>query len=202
MEGINCALMRIRRTNGIDNEWVVSMKKIFIGMLLVFLDFNLDIGSSRIGLIPDFLGYIYMLKGLSELIELSTRFSKVKPYVNGMAIYSGFCYAIDLFGVTSMIGEPINFALGLMATILSLFISHSIILGIKDIEVAKEQNLNSEQLYAAWKMLAVFSFILYLAYVVPALAFVCILASFIIGIFYLFRFNETKNLFYEQNPMV
>lgn len=34
------------------------MRNIFIGFLFVFLDFNLSLGTSQIGLIPDFVGYI------------------------------------------------------------------------------------------------------------------------------------------------
>ena len=37
-------------------------------MIFVFLDFDLNIGNSKIGLIPDFIGYIYMYKGAAELI--------------------------------------------------------------------------------------------------------------------------------------
>ena len=40
-------------------------------MLLVFLDFSINLGRIRIGLIPDFIGYIIMVKGLSELSDES-----------------------------------------------------------------------------------------------------------------------------------
>ena len=172
------------------------MKSIFTGMLLVFLNFNLDINATRIGLIPTFLGYIFMVRGLSELAGFSSQFSKVMPYCKGMIAYSAICYAMDLFGISSMLGEPISFTLGLITTIVSLFISHGIILGVRSIETTREQNLNSEQLYSTWKLLAVFSLISYMLFFVPALAIVSIIVSLIIGVYYLFVFNKTKNLFY------
>ena len=174
------------------------MKSIFTGMLLVFLNFNLDINAARIGLIPTFLGYIFIARGLSELAGFSSQFSKVMPYSKGMIAYSAVCYAMDLFGISSMLGESISFALGLITTIVSLFISHGIILGIRDIETTRVQNLNSEQLYSTWKLLAVFSLISYMLFLIPVLAIVGIIVSFIIGVYYLFVFSKTKNLFYDE----
>ena len=173
------------------------MKSIFTGMLLVFLNFNLDIGAMRIGFIPTFLGYISMVRGLSELAGLSSQFSRVMPFSKGMIAYSAICYAMDLLGISSLLGVPVSFTLGLITTIVSLFISHGIILGIRDIETTRAQNLNSEQLYSTWKLLAVFSLITYMLFLVPVLAVVSIIVSFIIGIYYLFVFNKTKNLFYD-----
>lgn len=183
-------------------EWI-AISNIFIGMILIFLDFNLDIDSSRIGLLPDFLGYIFMLKGLLELAEFSDRFSNISPYVKGMIVYSGIYYVMDLFGISFTLGESLNYVLGLLSTILSLYISYNIIMGIIDIETTKIQNLNSNQLYSTWKLMAVFSLITYLfVLIIPVLAVISILASLVLGIYYLYIFYQTKNLFYEQNPRV
>lgn len=176
------------------------MKKIFIGMMFVFLDFFININASSIGLIPDFVGYIFMFNGLTELIVFSDRFSKVKPYVVGMAVYSGILYILDLFGGAYMLGDFTIIVLGLISTIVSLYISYCIIAGIKDIEAVREQNLNSPQLYSTWKLLAIFTFVSQILLFVPALAIICIIISFIIGIYYLVVFNRSKNLFYELNP--
>ena len=177
------------------------MKSIFTGMLLVFLNFNLDFNATRIGLIPTFLGYIFMVRGLSELAGFSSQFSKVTPYSKGMIAYSATCYAMDLFGISSMLGEVLSFALALTTTIVSLFISHGIILGIREVETTRVQNLNSDQLYSTWKLLVFFSLISYVLFLIPVLAIVSIIISFIIGVYYLFVFNKTKNLFQDNNPV-
>lgn len=176
------------------------MQNIFIGMLFVFLNFSLDIGSLRIGLIPTFLGYIYIAKGLLEVTGFSDNFSKVAPYVKGMVVYSGICYAMDLLGISFIIGMPIDFVLGLISTVVSLFISHGIIMGIRDIEIAKVQNLNAGQLYSTWKLLAIVSLAVYLLYIIPVLAVICMIAGFMIAVYYLSIFNKTKNLYYGENP--
>ena len=41
------------------------MSKIFIGLLLVFLDFNLTFDTVTIGLLPDFIGYFILIGGLT-----------------------------------------------------------------------------------------------------------------------------------------
>ena len=56
------------------------MRNIFVGLLFIFLDFNLDFGTTRVGLIPDFIGYIMVFQGLKELIFLSEHFAKAKPF--------------------------------------------------------------------------------------------------------------------------
>ena len=174
------------------------MENIFRGMLLVFFNFNLDIDSMRIGLIPTFIGYIFIANGLSELTGFSSYFSKIAPYVKGMTVYAGICYVMDLLGISSALGMPISFVLGLISTIMSLLISYSIVMGIKDIEVMRGQNLNSERLYSTWKLLAIFSLIVFLLYIIPVLAFICMIVGFFISVYYLYVFHETKTLFYEN----
>ena len=175
------------------------MSSIFTGMLLVFLNFNLDLGHTRIGLIPTFIGYIFFVRGLSELAEYSNRFTKVVPFAKGMAVFTGITYALDLFGFSARLGTAVSFVLGLITTVISLYISYSIIMGIMDIEATRAQDLNSAQLLSTWKLLATFSLITYLLLLVPAIAMISIIASFIIGIYYLYIFSKSKNLFAESN---
>jgi len=76
-------------------------------MLLVFLDFNINLGRSKIGLLPDFIGYIVMAGGLAELQSESESFAKVKGFAKGMAVYSGILYLLDLLGFSfSLTSSP------------------------------------------------------------------------------------------------
>ena len=180
---------------------VIIINSIFTGMLLVFLNFHLNINSSKIGLIPDFLGYYYILKGLTELDGLSGHFSVAAPYTRGMIAFSSLCYAMDLFGISSLIvvGIPLIFVLGVTSSIISLVISYNIILGIKDIEIFRGQALNSRRLHSAWKLMAFFSLLPYALLFFPPLDTISTIIGFIIAIHYLYTFNTTKLLFNEQN---
>jgi hypothetical protein len=175
-------------------------------MILVYLNFTIELGdgASTISLFPSFIGYFLMLKGLSEVSEFGVRFVRLKPYVKVAMIYTGIAYIIDLLGIVRwMVPFPafiLSLALALLATVLSLFIAYTIIMGIKDIELEKEQHLGSERLYLRWKLLAVFTLLSYSAFfLMPMVAFLIMLSGFIVALFYLLAFKGTRRLFYQQN---
>jgi len=174
------------------------MQKIFIGMLLVFLNFNINVGASKIGLIPDFIGYFYMLKGACELWSFSRRFSEITSYITGMTGFSALCYVVDLFGISAYTNLPITLFLGLISTFLSLFISYKIIMGIKEIELNHGEDLNSGQLYSTWQISAVCSLLSFALFFSAMLVAIGAIVAFIAKICYLYLFHKTKNLFYER----
>lgn len=175
------------------------MSKIFMGMLLVFLDFNLDIGAIRIGLIPDFLGYIFILQGLAQLADKSERFSKVRPFAFGMLIFTAIHYLFGLLGISVTLGIA-DYLLSFLSTLVSLYIAYGIVMGAKDIESANGQNLGSAQLLSRWKLLAILSVLVYFLFLIPVLNLVCIIASIVIGIVFLVALYRTKNLYNSCNP--
>lgn len=170
-----------------------DMSNIFIGLLFIFLDFNFKLGSSTIELIPDFIGYILMLNGLKELAGESSRFEKVIPYTKGMVIYTIIVYIIDVIGFSSSTGLAI--IPGIISVIVSLYISHEIIFGIKDIESLKGWELNSDSLFNTWRYLVIANIASYVLLIVPILAIISIIFTLIITISYLVSFNNTKNLY-------
>lgn len=181
------------------------MRNIFVGLLLVFLDFNLDIGITRVGLIPDFIGYILIYQGLGEISLLSGWFAKVRPFALGMSIYTALTYAGDLLGMWAQQNIWfISVLLGLVSVGVSLYISYGIVMGVKDLEVSEGRRLEGERLYQVWRMLAIFSAITYVLMAVPmllmvmgVLAFIGAIGAFIVGIVFLVAFNTTKNLYYR-----
>ena len=173
------------------------MSNIFIGMLLVFLDFNLNVGNSTIGLIPDFIGYFIMTKGIIELSSESSNFSKVIPIAKGMIIYAGSIYLMDLLGISYSLGI-ITYILGLISTVASLYISYHVVIGIGDIERQTSKVLNAELLFRAWKVMAIFSVIMYLLIFIPLLAIFGVLTGLGVSIYYLVVFNRSKNLYYSE----
>ncbi|MGI5878089.1 MAG: hypothetical protein ACOX7W_05730 [Christensenellales bacterium] len=174
------------------------MNNIWIGLIFIFLDFNLDINASRIGLIPDFVGYILMLRGLAEMAQESPRFEKARPYAVGMAIYTAILYALDLFGFSFTGGGYLAYLLGLASTAISLFISYLIVMGVRDIENRAGRYLRSEPLFGAWKVMAALSVALYVLMLIPVLGILCLIMGFIIYIYFLYSFNQSKNLYYQR----
>lgn len=173
------------------------MKNIFTGFLLVFLNFDLNLGSSKIGLLPDFLGYIIMIKGLNELAQDSVRFIKAKTYAFGMAFYTGILYIFDFLGITPYFGV-ISYLLSVLATVVSLYISYNIVMGVFDIEKKYGISLDGERLKSAWMLNAVFSVLSYMLYWAGPLAVFSVIAFFIVAVYFLVVFNKSKNLYYAS----
>lgn len=173
------------------------MTKIFIGFIFIFLDFNLNLDSAQIGLIPDFIGYIVMGNGLIEMAGESPFFGKVKPYATGMAIYTGILYFMDLVGISVSLGA-LSFLLAVASVILSLYISYHIVLGVKEMEDHYGTFLNGSSLKSTWTLLAVCSAATFAALLIPELAILCIIVTFIAAICFLVAFNRSRNLYYEM----
>jgi len=174
------------------------MQNIFVGMLFVFFNFNLHIGSATIGLIPNFVGYMFMAKGVAELAGYSAWFRQVRPLIIGMGIYTGIVYGIELFGGFS--SYPLIVLLALVATVFSFIISYHIVMGIRDIEREKGQDLNADRLCATWKLLLVCTAIAFLLQYILLLGIFAILIAFVLSAYYLYVFYQSKQLFYQQNP--
>lgn len=172
------------------------MRNIFIGFIFIFLDFNLDLGNSRIGLIPDFIGYIALINGLVEMAEESPLFMKVKPYASGMAVYCGILYVMDLLGISVSLGG-LAYILAIISTAISLYISYNIVMGIIDMESKYSKNFNGDSLKSSWTTLAVLNVLTFVLLLFPPIAFICMIVTFIVTIFFLVAINTSKNLYYD-----
>lgn len=172
------------------------MRNIMIGFLLVFLDFNLNINASKIGLLPDFIGYIIMGKGLLEMAGDSSLFMKAKPFVSAMAVYSGILYFMDLFGMSVSLGG-LSYILSIISVFASLYISYQIVMGVVEMEAKYNINLNAANLRSTWIIFACFNVMTPLSILVPLITLVFIIISFILAICFLISFNRSKNLYYH-----
>lgn len=189
-------MLRIFVQTGITTmEGLFFVRNIFIGLLFVLLDFTLNFGMSRIGLIPDFVGYIFILKGLDELRRESEYFAKAKPFATGMLVYTSVLYALNLLGLSLLAGQMFALILALVSTVISLYVLYNIVMGVSDMERTQGRNLNTDQLYKMWKVLAILSVVLYVLMFIPPLALMTIIALLIINIIFLVAFNKSKNLY-------
>lgn len=173
------------------------MQNIFYGMLLIFIDVSFNVGSAKIGLIPDFLGYMLMIKGINEISSESDKFIKAKLYMKLMVVYTLCWYIGDLLGISNHINELLSIVLGIIAMIVSLYIRYSIIAGIVDIEKKCKYNLNTQTLYSVWKAYAIFSILACVALLIPIVGFIIVIISAVINIYFLVAFDNSKNLYYE-----
>lgn len=177
----------------------IKINKIFIGMAFVFFNFNLVVGYWNVGLFPSFIGYFFILKGLTELSGLSIRFYKMTPLVLIVGAFSAAMYAMELVG--GLGSGAVGHILMLTSINLSLYVSYSFIMGLQDIETHRKQDLNVAQLFFAWKVLAVASFLPFVVRIAPVPEVLAILVGFSIGGYFLFVLDKSRRLLYLHNPV-
>lgn len=169
------------------------MRNIFIGLILVFLDLYLDIGNSRIGLLPDFIGFILILKGIGELKDESEHFKRLIRITGVAIVYFVALYIMDILGV--YVPVSIILVLALISTIILLVITRGIISGVRQIELNNDVFLGGSNLLNIWNPFMVTSLISIATVMIPALVIVTIIANVVISIIFLIRFNRTCNLY-------
>ncbi len=70
-------------------------------------------------------------------------------------------------------------------------------MGIIDMEEKNNSNLDGNSLKSAWKLLVIFNILAFVSLLNPLVALVCIIVSFIVAIYFLVAFNNSKNLYYD-----
>lgn len=171
------------------------MQLLFTGMILIFIDINFTVGTGVIGLVPDFVGYIYIYKGLFELTEESPHFQQVLPLSKVMVVVMAVIYAMDALSITTA-SQSLSILLGMITTAISLYTIYHIVRGVLDIETSKNIDLFGEKLFSTWKMWAVFATLSVMPVPVTALSVILIFISLIMAIIFLVTFEKSKRQYY------
>lgn len=171
-----------------------GMNELFIGMLLVFLDVNVSITGHTFEILPDFLGYFLMMRGLEALSAESHWFEKARPAAMGMAVYSALVYAVDVLAVT-VYSRFLSFCLSALATVVSLLIGWWIVSGVQDVERRRGWDLEGEKLRGMWLYAAVIQGITCVCAWIPLVGQMGLIATLVMYICYLAAFYRTKNLY-------
>lgn len=174
------------------------MDRLFLGLLFVFLNFNINIGNSTIGLLPDFVGYILILKGLKEMQGASRYFEKAEPWAMVLAVYTGVLYGMDLFALSVRM-RLLGWCLGLLALMASLIVSYWIVCGVQEMEMIRFWDLQGQKLKSMWTYMAILDGICYVCGWIPVVGTMGAIAAFIMGICFLVAFYKSKTLYFEYN---
>lgn len=177
-------------------------------MIFIFLNFHITIGFTRIGLTPNFLGYLFILGGILEL-EVYKRFLEMKLAAKIMIVYFVFDYVRALFGghlvvFSHVFREGSRLALLFRAgprvipSVVFLLVLYGIVMGVREIEIAEQRNLNSKHLYLPWILIVIFSFVDVVAIFASRLGVASTIIGTVLFILFLYMFNRTKNMFYNK----
>lgn len=170
------------------------MRNLFIGMIFVFLDFNLTFNSCVIGLIPDFIGYFFIMKGLQDLEGTSMHFNMVESLTKGMMVYTAITYAMDFLTLSARLGI-LAMVLGLFSMAGRLYVSYHVVLGVCDLEKESGYRMDSDVLLSRWKIMAILNVCSILFLMIPFVNLIFILVNFIFGVLYLAAFNKASNAY-------
>nr|WP_325298265.1 hypothetical protein [uncultured Dysosmobacter sp.] len=174
------------------------MKKLFWGLFFVFVNFNLSLNQHTLNILPPFVGYYLLCQGSRELEGESGLFRGVCPFAIGMGIYTAILWAGDLLGVTG--GGTIGVLLGLLATVVGLYICWVLIQAVRDMEGNRGAELNSAAMHRAWIVMVVAQAVCYLCvWLLSGLALLGLIAGLIGIVMLLMAFWKGQKL-YEALP--
>ena len=174
------------------------MNELFIGMLLVFLDVNIGFSSHIFDILPDFMGYFLMMRGLEALSGKSRFFEKARPVALGMAIYSAVLYAVDVLAVT-VYSRLLSFCLGIVAMVAGLLLGWWVVSGVREMERIQNRDLEGEKLHSFWLYMAIIQGITYACGWIPLVGTMGSIAALVMNICFLAAFYRTKTLYEAQN---
>ena len=155
-----------------------------------------------LNVLPDFVGYILLMKGIDLLKEESPFFEKARPFSVGMAVYTAVLWVGALLGVTGEAGL-ITKILNLLASAVGLYISWLLIQGAAEIEEVHSVDLNRERLLTLWKALVAVQVIMDVLQLMQSHANVSVLAAFsvllivaelIVIVMYLIAWKKTADI--------
>lgn len=133
------------------------MKLLFWGFFFIFFNFNFNINQYSLNVLPDFVGYILLFQGAKALEAESRYFKNAQPFAVGMAVYTAVLWVGALLGMEggSESQQILTNILGLISTIVALYVSWVLVQGVLEAEVARGESIGGRAIYQRWKALAV-----------------------------------------------
>ena len=166
------------------------MAKIFAGFLFVFLNFNLNFNngaSGSLNLLPDFVGFILLYLG-----------TQAKPWLLGLAVYSGIVWVMNLMGRT---GSWLAVVLSLVAAVATYYATWLVIKGFDDIEKKNSVGIAADECMRIWKICAILNIVAMAFSWVPVINILLVLGMVVVTIMLLVSINKTRKL-YEGYTML
>lgn len=184
------------------------MYKLLIGILLISVNFSIEIDYMTIGLVPDFIGYMLIGRALYELEDEATYFVAAQGPVFIMKIVSVLMYIIDLTGIVKY-GAISEFLGGLMGVlymvigfaclIMFVYITYLITSGIQEMEGEYNEDMNGDRLMTAWKWMvgvkAVNYCLVLIAPYLPYMVQVLTIALLLTLVLYLVQFYRSARVY-------
>ena len=168
------------------------MKKMFWGLLFLFVDINLG----RLCVTPAWVGYLLLWSGLGEVPE-SQVFQNIRGLTVGAAVFYGLMWLKRLFAISISVPFAENMLL-LVGVCLQLIITYRIVEGVRELEAVHNRDMRSAGLLAGWKVMLGGIIASYaLIFFFPGLALVGLVLTFVAAICYVVVFFQAAQAYEE-----
>ena len=102
------------------------MNRLFWGLFFVLLDYKITVGRAVFEILPDFVGFFLLMRGMESMADRSSCFNRGRHWAFAMALVSGVLYIGDLSNPGTMmkvwlwVGElaVLAVSLGLVKTVI------------------------------------------------------------------------------------
>lgn len=172
------------------------MKKIFIGLIFIFFNFNITLDTTILPLLPDFVGYLFISLGAKEMIDASGRFNNVSAFSLLLTYVFGVFFVMDIMGISTSLAQMtlFNWILGLAITAIELYLLYLLTMAVLDLKQRLSYPNEADRLYQIFKYHAITAIVASLFIVfVPILALLTLIIAVFFAIMYIVVFSRIKN---------
>lgn len=138
------------------------MIKLAIGMMLILINFSIDVGNLSLNILPEFVGYLLILSEVEKLKSKSEYFDKMGGLLFFMTIYKIADYFVSMFNANAGMVATVFFYGGIITTFLSLYIQYRVICGIDEITYNDNVRARTRRLFVLFKIEAVLAVLAYI----------------------------------------
>ena len=155
------------------------MHHLFWGLFFVLMDLNTSVGRVSFDVLPDFVGFFLLMKGMEELTGKVSRFEKSRHVAFGMFLLSAVLFGAGLLNQEAMTAVWL-WVLDFGCVIVFLWLLRQILLGLEA----------PDQLKGLYPMVAVVQILFRLLGWVPLVGRVCGVAISVTGAVFLIAFRN------------
>ena len=137
------------------------MIRLAIGMLFILINFAPEIGKLSINLLPEFVGYLFILSVSDKLGRKSPYFKGLGGILYLLTVYKIADYIVMMFGLCDGMTATIFFYLGIVMTILSLIVQFRVYCGIDEIAYDDDVRVGTSKLFLFFKIQVVLTVLSY-----------------------------------------
>lgn len=145
----------------------------FIGFIFIFIDLPIPLLGGTLDILPNVVGYLFVLKGAKALKSESKHFSSIFLVGAILTAVSAADLLLSLFGLLS--NSILAAAVSVLMTLAFLYLAHEICEGAKEMQARRNRSIGADKLVTAWGFLCIGSILAYLPLVMPSMYLTCVL---------------------------